>query len=168
MKINVKKFLSVGSIILAVSVIATLVAFIMYNVNVGGTGYFHGVEGSGVVVCSVFAIICGLVALFLAMVEADGIVGKILNAVQSVLVIVMAILLMIAFVNFIGSRVEGLAYIYGSDANIQAEVQTPENMASASGAIAGVIVYVVAWLITVVASFFNYGRKAQEPVEAAA
>ncbi len=70
-----------------------------------------------------------------------------------------AALLIASLVLFIGDRAQGLAYIYFSDENVLAEVQTAANMKSASTAITGFVLYGIAWFFAVVASFFKIVRK---------
>jgi hypothetical protein len=53
------------------------------------------------------------------------------------------------------SRAQGLAYIYFSNEEVLAEVQTAANLSSASGAITSIALLAVAALVGIVAAFFR-------------
>ena len=54
---------------------------------------------------------------------------------------------------------EGLAYIYGSNSDILATIQTPENLASTYVAIAGFVLFGIAAIVGIVAAFFGAVKK---------
>lgn len=168
MKFNIKNSLSIGGIILAVATVLTLISFIIFNVNATSAGYFQGVTSGTVTLCSILAIIFGIVAFLLPALEAEGILGKILSLVQSLLLVGMALLILAALFAFISTRAQGLAYILASDINVRAEIQTAENMASATSAIVGFVFYGITLVVALVSTFFGYGKKEEKTAEAAA
>ncbi len=160
MKINVKQLISIPTILAAIALILAIVSFSIYGSNVAGEGYFHGLSNDTVVVCSVFAIITLIAYIALSIFDfGDGIVGKIMSIVRSACIIAAGGLLVAAGITNVGDRVEGLGYIFFSDQNLLAEVQTEDNLASAYGAIAGTITYLIGWLFALIASFFKVGNE---------
>ncbi len=157
-----KEFLkkqTVGNYIAAGAALTGLIAFILYLINGTATGYFKGTNESSVIVMSIFAILalCGAIAL--SQFKFEGKVGDVSNIGVGVLRVVGAVLLVASLILFISSRAEGLAFIFGSNKDVIAEVQTPENMSSAGVAIAGFVFYIIAWLASVVASFFKIVKE---------
>ena len=65
-----------------------------------------------------------------------------------------------ALINLVAARVEGLGFIYFSNADVALEVQTAANLSSAHGAIASMILLGVAMLVAIVAAFFSIRKKA--------
>ncbi len=159
MKINVKQLISIPTILAAIALILAIVSVSIYGSNIS-SGYYYGLDNATVTVGSVFAIILSIAYIALAIFDfGDGIVGKIMSIVRSACIVGVCICLAAAGIAYIGDRAEGLAYIYFSDANLLAEIQTPGNLASAQGAIAGTITYLVGWLFALVASFFKIGNE---------
>ena len=68
-------------------------------------------------------------------------------------------LLALALINLISARVEGLGFIYFSNADVILEVQTPANLASASGAIASMVCFGLALIVALVAAFCTLRKK---------
>lgn len=155
MKFDTKKLLSVSNIVYLVAIVATLVGLIFYGVNTGAEGYYQGVKADGLVVSAIFAIVLMCLNVCASTLELDAKVEKIVSVVKCAAVVGATVLLVIALIALVASRVEGLAYIYGADENIKAEIQTAANMASASSAIAGMVTFAIAWVVSVVASFFK-------------
>lgn len=164
MKLDFKKILTPGGILLAATVILGIVSLIIYGVNVSSVGYFQGLGSGAVVATGILAVLFGVVAIASSLFHFDGIVGKIVDGLRSVLSILVPVLLMVCLLSFISIRAEGLAFIYGSDANALEEVQSPENMASASTAITGFIFFGISAIFGIVASFFNIPKKETEAV----
>ena len=69
-------------------------------------------------------------------------------------------LLAMGLINLVASRVDGLGYIYFSNADVAKEVQTAANMASAQSAIWSMGLLGAAMLVAVVAAFFSIRKKA--------
>ena len=137
----------------------TVVSLIVYFVGVNASGYFYGNTVSSVLTLSVAEIVLLVVSIVLSLIPFRGVADKIVGLVVDVMRILSAVLLVVALMNLIGSRVEGLAYIFFSDPNILDTIQTPANMTSAGLSIAGFVCYGVAWLVAVIASFFSMNRK---------
>ena len=159
MKIDARKILTPGTVLLGISVLLGLVAVILYAVNVTSVGYFQGVTSALVPALGIVAVLCGALAIGSGLFQFDGLVGKIVDGVRSVLVILVPVLFMVCFLGFISARVEGLAFIFGSDANLLEEIQTPENMSSAMTAIVGFVFFAIASIVGIVASFFSITKK---------
>ena len=85
--------------------------------------------------------------------------AKTVDVVSGALRIVIPVLLVIAAMNVVSSRVEGFAFIYFSNQEVLQEVQTPANMASAHGAIANIVLLGVAAVVGIVAAFFSVEKK---------
>lgn len=162
MKFNFKQLLKPGSILIAASTILAFVAWIVYFVNVASKGYFIGNVIPAVVTLGIFSIIFGLVILFLNVIEVEGIWKEVKNISRSVLLILFTCFLVWAMLAFISGRAEGLAYIFGAQNGAGVEIQTPENLASAKTAIAGFIIFGIAWVIGLVGSFFSVEQKAKK------
>lgn len=143
---------------LAVAVLG-IISLIVYIVNGSAEGYFKGTTSGEVVVMSVFSILCALGAVALAQLDLDGASAKAVSMLCDVLRVVCVVLLIASLLIFVGDRAEGLAYIFASDENVLAEVQTPANMSSAYTAILGFVFYGIAWLVALVTAFFSIRRK---------
>lgn len=155
---DVKGFIKkqgVGAYLGIVVAILALVSLIIYVMNGSSEGYFQGLTSTGVVTMSVFAIVFAIGAVVLSQFSFDGLTGRIVKIVCGLLCIGAALLLIASMLDFIGSRAEGLAYIYFSDENVLSEVQTPANLTSAETAITGFILYGITWLVSIVAVFFK-------------
>ena len=155
------KKLSVGMCFAAVTVVLTIASLIVYNVNVGGVGYFQNATITNLVLFCVLAAVALIVAIVLANVTvpagpADMAVDLVIGALQ----IVAPALLALCLINLIAGRAEGLGFIYFSNADVILEVQTPENLASATGAIASMIVLAVSTVVGIIASFINIKKSA--------
>lgn len=159
-KLGIASYLSLATLVLLV------VSWIIYGVSVGSAGYFHGVSVPFVVLFNVFSLVLLLAVIGLDFVPAkDGIIGKIIPIVQAVLAIGVIVFMMSNSINIIGARAEGLGYIFFSNADVSAEVQTPENLSSAALSITSFVFYLVTWLVAVVTPFFSFGKKKAEAAE---
>lgn len=152
---------TIGTWISLGAFIMTLVSVIIYGVGVGGAGYFSGRGVTSLVVCTVLALVFLVAILVLPQFKFDGILGFILDILVDMLKILVPLMLGIAVINFIGTRVEGLAYIYFSNEDVLSTIQTPENLFSAGNAIITIIMYFVTIVIACVAAFFGFRKKAK-------
>ena len=155
------KKLSVGMCFAAVTVVLAIASLIVYNVNVGGKGYFQNATITNLVLFCVLAAVALIVAIVLANVPvpagpADAVVNLVIGALQ----IVAPALLALCLINLIAGRAEGLGFIYFSNADVILEVQTPENLSSATGAIASMIVLGISTVVGIIASFINIKKSA--------
>ena len=156
---NLKKF-SVGAWITCCAAVLTLVSLIVYAVNVSAAGYFQGASITNLVLFLILAIVALLVAIVLGQLETKGAVGKVLELVAGCCQIVAPVLIAYCLIALIAGRVEGLGFIYFSNADVALEVQTPANLSSASGAIAAMVCLGVSLLAAIVAAFTNTKKKA--------
>ena len=155
-----KKF-SVGMCFAAVAAVCAIVSLIVYSVNVGGEGYFHNATVTNLVLFCVLAAVALVAAIALAFVKVpDGPADMAVNLVIGALQIIAPALLALCLINLIVGRAEGLSFIYFSNADVILEVQTPANMASASGAIASMVVLGISTVVGIVASFVNIKKSA--------
>lgn len=137
----------------------TIAAIIVYCVSSTAAGYFRNTLSGAVVTFGVLAAILLLGAVALAQLEVGGTAGKCIKVAADVMRVGATLLLIASLLMFVLQRVEGLAYIFGSNEDVSAEVQTPENLASARMAIAGFIVYGITWLLTLASTFFPIALK---------
>ena len=155
-----KKF-SLGMCFAAVAAVFAIISLIVYNVNVGGEGYFQNATINNLVLFCVLAALALIAAIALNFVEVpDGPVSIAVNLVTGALQIVAPALLALCLINLIAGRAAGLGFIYFSNEDVLLEVQTPENMASASGAIASMVVLGISTVVGIIASFVNIKKSA--------
>ena len=100
-------------------------------------------------------LLCLVLAIALYLVKG----GKIVELITGVLRIGAPALLAFALMNLVAGRVDGLGYIYFSNADVAKEVQTAANLASAQSAIWSMILIGAAMLIAVIAAFFSLRKK---------
>ena len=153
------KKISVGGWIACAAAVLTLVSLIVYGTNVGGEGYFHNASVSNLALWGVLALIMLVCAIVLKLLDLNGGAATAVDLVSGALQIGAPILLALALINLIAARVEGLGFIYFSNADVILEVQTPANLASASGAIASMVCFGVALIAALVAAFCNLRKK---------
>lgn len=157
------KKLGIGTYLALATFVLTIVSWIIYGVSVNAAGYFHNVPVSYVVLFTIFALLCLLAAIGLSFVpKKEGIVNKILPIVQSVFLVGACVFLISCSINIIGTRAEGLGYIYFSDSNVLSEVQTQDNLSSAALSITSFVFYLVTWLFSIVTPFFSLTKKEKE------
>lgn len=150
------KKLSVGAWITCLAVLAAIVAIVLYTSNIGAEGYFKGAEVSNLMLFGILAVAALIAAVILKQVAPAS---KAADVLSGLLQIAAPVLLTLAAINLIAARVEGLGFIYFSNADVAKEVQTPANLSSASGAIAGMVAFGVAMLIAIVGAFCSLRRK---------
>lgn len=153
-----KKF-SAGAWIACCAAVLSLVALIVYSINIASAGYFQGAVVTNQVLFSILAILLLAVAIVIGQLKLDGAVGKVLKLIAGCCQIVAPVLLAACLINLIAARVEGLGFIYFSNADVALEVQTPANLSSATGSIASMVCYGVAMIAAIVAAFTNVWKK---------
>lgn len=144
------------NIFVAVLAIASV---IIYNVNISGEGYFQGAEVANLLLYCVLAIVMLAAAIVLAQMKLTGMAAAAVEIVSGILRIAATVLLTLCLVTLITARVEGLGFIYFSNADVLQEVQTPANMSSAAGTIANMICLGAATVFSMIAAFFNLRKK---------
>lgn len=134
----------IGFYTTGLSFVAGVIALVFYMIN-AKTDYFANLGVSPVVVgCTVVAVVAQLVLLVLSKQEQP--IWMDLAAVAT------PVLLMVAFINLTGSRVNGIASIMTFENNAQ-------TMSDLTSAIVSMAALLIACLIGIVSSYFNI-RKA--------
>ena len=155
------KKLSVGAWITVLAALMVLVSLIVYSANVSGEGYFQGRSVSGMTLWLILAIVLLFAAVALKMLSLKGSAAACADLVSGLCQIGAPVLTALGLINLISSRVEGLGFIYFSNADVIKEVQTPANLASGSGAIAGMVIMGIALALCIIAAFCGLRKKAQ-------
>lgn len=153
------KKISIGGWIACLAALLTLVALIIYGSNIGAKGYFQGASVSGTVLFSILAIVMLAGSILLGQLKLSGGAQKAVDVIAGAFQIAAPVLLALVLINLVAARVEGLGFIYFSNADVILEVQTPENLASASGTITSIVFYGAALLVAVVAAFCSLRKK---------
>ena len=155
------KKMSVGAWITVLAALMVLVSLIVYSTNVSGEGYFQGRSVSGMTLWLILAVVLLLAAVALKMLPLKGGADAGADLVSGLCQIGAPVLVALGLINLISSRVEGLGFIYFSNADVIKEVQTPANLASGSGAIASMVIMGIALVLCIVAAFCSLRKKAQ-------
>ena len=153
---NAKK--SMGALIAAaIAVVMTIVSFVIYTMNIGAEGYYKAASVPNLPLYTWLAVGAMVLAVVIgkALQNVKGIGGSLVSIVTGLLQIAAPVLLAYCLINLISGRVEGLGYIYFSNADVAKEVQTAANLASATQAIVSMVCYGVSMLLACVAAFFS-------------
>ena len=134
----------------AVVAVLAIVCLGLYIANVNQP-YYQDMN-QNVVFAMVGALVCIAVALVLPAVSDKGV----LKVVADVARVVGAALIILAGATFIGMRVESFGYIYGSNL----ELGNDAAFTAGNQAIWTIVIFVVTWVISVVAAFLPVGKKA--------
>lgn len=156
---NVIKKFSVGAWITLAAAVMALVSVIVYTVNIGSAGYFQNAAVSNLTVFCVLAVVALAAAVVLGQVKLSGPAASLVELVQGALQIAAPVLLTLCLANLVAARAEGLGFIFLSNADVILEVQTPANMASATGTIANMVCLAVAMMIGIVGAFCTLRKK---------
>ena len=138
-----------GFLVYVIVAIMTIVSFIVYVSN-ASTAYYEDMNSSIVVM-----MVCALISIAATIVLPQIAKGKIINIIVDVLRVATAVLIIQSGVTFIGMRVESFGYIFGSNLELGNEAA----FSAGSQAITGIVLFVVTWLLSLVAAFFQVGRK---------
>lgn len=136
-----------GNWVYLVVAVMTIVALVMYVMNVNAP-YYQDMNAS-VIVMLVVALAAMGVTLVL---PQNTVVNKVIVDLARVLA---AGLIILAGATFIGMRVESFGYIYGSNL----ELGNQQAFDAAGQAITLIVVFVVTWIVSLVASFLEVGKK---------
>lgn len=136
-----------GNWVYLVVAVMTIVALVMYVMNVNAP-YYQDMNAS-VIVMLVVALAAMGVTLVL---PQNTVVNKVIVDLARVLA---AGLIILAGATFIGMRVESFGYIYGSNL----ELGNQQAFDAAGQAITLIVVFVVTWIASLVASFLEVGKK---------
>ena len=149
------KKLSVGAWITCFAALLAVAAFIAYSANIGGEGYYKDAAVNNFALAIWGAAACLVLAIALYLVKGN----KIVEIVTGILRVAAPALMAFGLMNLIAGRVDGLGYIYFSNADVAKEVQTAANLGSAQTAIWSMVLLGVAILIAVIAAFFSLRKK---------
>ncbi len=149
------KKLTFGSISAAAALVLALVGAIAYYINIGSVGYFEGAPVSAAALCLWLSILALAIVIVLAVLDFGKTVNKILDIVSGALRIAAPAGLIASAMHLVASRAEGLAFIYFSNEEVLAEVQTAANLSSATCAIVSIAVLAVAGIVGIVSAFFR-------------
>ena len=155
---NIKKQ-SAGVWVNLIAAILALASLIVYGVNISSEGYFQNATVSSMMNYGIPAIILLVLVIVLAQLKLTGGAAAAVEVISGVMRIAIPVLLTLCLINLIAARAEGLGYIYFSNADVALEVQTPENLSSATGTIANMICLAVAAVAAMAAAFFRLNRK---------
>ncbi|MCI8539488.1 MAG: hypothetical protein HFF18_12680 [Oscillospiraceae bacterium] len=153
------KKLSAGAWISLIAAVLTLVSVILYTVNINSEGYFKNASVTNLTVYAILALILFLAAAALGQVKLSGGAATAVELLSGAMQIVAPVLLALCLISLIAARAEGLGFIYFSNADVILEVQTPANLASATGSIASMIALGVAIVIGLAGAFCPVRRK---------
>lgn len=158
---NVIKKFSVGAWITLASVALAVASLIVYGVNIGGAGYFQNAAVSNLVPLCVLAAAALAAAAALGQLELPGPAAAVMELVTGALQICAPVLLTLGLATLAAARAEGLGFIFLSNADVILEVQTPANMASATGAIANMVCLGAAMLAGLAGAFCGMRKKSR-------
>ena len=144
-----------GSICTLLALILAVAGVVAYYLNIGAEGYFQGAAVSRASTLFTMAAVALALVVALNQVSLNKTADKLFEILSGALQIAAPAGLMAAAMYLVESRAQGLAYIYFSNEEVLAEVQTAANLSSASGAITSIALLAVAALVGIVAAFFR-------------
>lgn len=149
-----KKYLNASNIVACITFIFALVVLILYAVNFNSNGYYQGVEAPGLILFTILTMVFSLGIIGLSFVKKEGTIAKVVLVADIVLKVCIALFLMLVAMNLVSSRVEGIGYIFFSNADVAKEVATPANVGSAMVSFVAIGFAVVGAIAGIVGSFF--------------
>lgn len=129
--------------------VMTIVSLAVYISNV--TSAYYADMNRSIVIMMVCAF--GSIAVMMAISEMTY--GKIAKAIADAFRVAAAVLIIMSGVTFIGMRVESFGYIFGSNLELGNEAA----FRAGTQAITGIILFVVTWLLALIASFLEIRKK---------
>ena len=150
-----KKKLTAGAWMALVTFVLIVASVVVYSMNISSAGYFQNASVSNLMLFSILSACCLALAVVLSMVKAQGAASKCVSLLCGALQIAAPVLLCVCLMNLASARVEGLGFIYFSNADVALEVQTAENLSSATTAIVSMVCFGVSILFGMVTAFFN-------------
>ena len=153
---NIKKQ-SAGVWVNLIAVILAVASLIVYGVNISSAGYFQNATVSIMLPYGILAVVLLVLVIVLAQLKLTGGAATAVELISGLMRIAVPVLLTLCLL--ISARAEGLGFIYFSNADVILEVQTPENLASATGTIATMICLAVSAVATMAAAFFRLTKK---------
>ena len=131
-----------GSWAYLVVAVLTVVCLVMYVMNATAP-YYEDLDGN-----MIFFLAAAVGVIAAAIVVKNSVIADLCRVAASALIIY-------AGATFISMRVESFGYIYGSNL----ELGNQQAFDAGGQAIALIVVFVVTWLISLIASFLEVGKK---------
>lgn len=148
-----KQKITAGTCITLIAAVMALVSYIIYSVNISGSGYFQNAAVSHTLPLCIGSCVLLIVAALPGLMPLEGGKSKAAQLVSGLLRIAAPAMLALCFINLVAARAEGLGYIYFSNEEVLKEVQTAANLSSATGTIANMVCLGVAMLCGIIAAF---------------
>ena len=139
-----------GLVFTVITAVLEAVTLILYVLN-ANTAYYSDLNGM-IAGLAAGALVCTVVSYVLAMGKSSMATG----VVSDVLRVVAPALLFYGAAVFIGARAQSLGQIFGSNL----ELGNDAAFAAGTQAIVTIVVFLVAWLVSVVAAFMKLGKRA--------
>lgn len=155
MKNNTK--ITAGVILSLLEAVLTLVGLIVYAVNINGAGYFKSASVTYFIPLMIGALIVSLIAAITGIANKKD--SAALDLIAGLCQIAAPVLVGLSLILLVSARIEGLSFIFFSNADVSKEVQTAENLSSAYMTIANMVIIGIAMLEGWVTAFFRSGRK---------
>lgn len=146
---NLLKKQGIGFLIYIIVAILAIVTLLIYVSNVNAP-YYEDMN-SKIVWMMLVAVLSLIATIILPLLFS----GKIINVVVDVLRVAAAVIIILSGAQFIGMRLESFGYIFGSNL----EMGNDAAFSAGSQAILGIILFVVTWILTVIASFLKLNSK---------
>lgn len=156
---NLVKKQSAGNILALVVALLSLVGVVVYFININGEGYFGKASVTNLVLFAVLAALALVVAVVLSNLKVSGAAATVVKLIVGACQIVAPALLALCLVDLVAARAEGLGFIYFSNADVILEVQTPENLTSATWTIVNMVCLGVSTIAAMVSAFFTLKTK---------
>lgn len=157
---NIVKKFTVGSWITLAAAVLALVSVIVYTVNIGSAGYFQNAAVANMIPLCVLVVVALAAAVAIGQLNLSGPAATVVDLLTGALQIAAPVLLVLCLANLVAARAEGLGFIYFSNADVILEVQTPDNLSSATGTIANMVCLGVAAVAGMAGAFCNLRKKA--------
>ncbi len=138
-----------GFLAYVIVAVMTMITLTIYVSNVSAA-YYKDMN-----IRVVFMMVCALVLIAATVVLPQLSNGKLVTIIVDIFRVAAAVLIIMSGVTFIGMRVESFGYIFGSNLELGNEAA----FHAGSQAITGIILFVVTWLLSLVAAFLQVGKK---------
>lgn len=142
-----------GGISALVALILSVVGIIAYYINIGSVGYFENASVPTAALLAFASVAALAVVIVLAQLHLGNVADKLLDILSGLLRIAAPAGLIGSAMLLVEARAQGLAYIYFSNEEVLAEVQTAANLSSATCAIVTIAVPAIASVVAVVSAF---------------
>ncbi len=178
--LNLIKKQGIGTWIMLGSILLTVIALIIYGAALGAGMNLEIASGSQpfyeagraedsvmitmVTTCGVLALVFLVGAIVASQFELDGVLGKVVDAVGGAMRIVAPALIMAAMLYFVYGSFTGLGWTFFSNEEL---VIYPEAVKVGTQVIAGLIIFAIAAIGSIVSVFFSLVKKADTVAQVA-